>query len=149
MFRSLLKFGLIAVTTAMPTIANAGELWLNMDYVRPYKLREDASRVIVGNPAIADVKVETPNELLLYAIGPGTTNMFIVNEEGEKIEELTIRVRAINENMLIIQTGQQRTTFNCMNNCEPTVTIGDGDSFNRVSQQVLQKAQQALQVGGN
>ncbi len=139
MFRSLLCLGILSFATA----ANAGEVWLTMDYVKPYKLDKPAGQIIVGNPGIADVQVQDASHLLLYGKGPGTTNMFIYDDEGNKIDNLIVRVRALSDNVLTFHRGGERTTYNCMKNCEATVTIGDGDSFATVAGQITQKYQQA------
>ena len=123
--------------------AVAGEVWLTMDYVKPFKIDRAAGQIIVGNPGIADVQVQDANSLLLYGKSPGATNMYIFDEDGEAIDNLIVRVRALGDNMVTFQHGGERTTFNCMTVCEPTVTIGDGESFGNVAGQITQKFQQA------
>lgn len=139
----MLRFATIVTTLLMTTAANAGEVWLTMDYVKPFTIDRPASQIIVGNPGIADIQVQDANNVLLYGKAPGTTNMFILDENGEQIDNLIVRVRALGDNMLTFQHGPERTTYNCMTVCEPTVTVGDGESFGAVAGQVNQKFQQA------
>ncbi|MEO0397958.1 MAG: pilus assembly protein N-terminal domain-containing protein [Pseudomonadota bacterium] len=151
MKRHMALFGALISAALAPAQALAGEIWLTMDYVRPVKLEKPAGRIVVGNPGIADVEVQSSHEFLLFANGPGTTNLFITDENGEKLDELIVRVRTIGDNMLIMQNGPQRTTYNCLDNCEATVTVGDGvDSFGAIFNQVNQKRIQAAGgPGGN
>lgn len=129
--------------------ASAGEVWLTMDYVKPFELTREAGQIIVGNPGIADVQVQDSTHLLLYGKSPGTTNMYIYDANGERLDNLIVRVQALGENVLVLQEGAaERTTFNCMTVCETTVTIGDGEAFIQTSGQINQKFQQAS-VGAN
>lgn len=134
----------LALFLAAPAApAFAGEIWLTMDFVEPYKLPDGASQIVVGNPGIADIEVRDDQTVLLYGKAPGATNMFILDGNGEKVDNLIVRVQALGKNMLTVQRGDQRTTYNCLTVCETTLTVGDGASFNQVQTQVQQKFQQA------
>lgn len=133
-----------AVIAAMTSAAQAGQVWLTMDYVRPYKLERPAQNVIIGNPAIADVSVQDATNLLLYGKAPGMTNIYIMDSDGAVIENMIVRVRTNATDMLTLHSGSSRTTYNCTTNCERTVTVGDDqETFNEVSTQVAQKFGQA------
>ena len=137
-------FAAATVVVAMFSAAQAGQVWLTMDYVRPYKLERPAQNVIIGNPAIADVTVQDASNLLLYGKAPGMTNIYVMDSEGEVIENMIIRVRTNATDMLTVHKGSLRTTYNCTTNCERTVTVGDNqDTFNEVSTQIAQKFGQA------
>ncbi len=141
---------LIFVATAfaaMTSAVQAGQVWLTMDYVRPYKLERPAQEVIIGNPAIADVSVQDATNLLLYGKAPGMTNIYIMDTNGEVIENMIVRVRTNANDMLTFYRGSARTTYNCTTNCEATVTVGDDqNSFGAVSSQVAQKFGQAKEA---
>ncbi|MGF1544482.1 MAG: pilus assembly protein N-terminal domain-containing protein [Parvularculaceae bacterium] len=134
---------------AAPTAAEAGEIWLTMDYVEPYTLPKAAGQIVVGNPGIADVEVRNDRSLLLFGKGPGVTNLFIYDQEGEKLENLIVRVRALGDNMLTLQQGPIRTTYNCLSICEQTITVGDGqEGFSQTANQIEQKFLQATNTVG-
>ncbi len=133
-----------AAFTAMISAAQAGQVWLTMDYVRPYKLERPAHNVIIGNPAIADVSVQDASNLLLYGKAPGLTNIYVMDADGEVIENMIVRVRTNSTDMLTYYRGPARTTYNCTTNCEATITVGDDQTvFDSVSTQVAQKFGQA------
>ncbi len=133
-----------AAIAAMTSAAQAGQVWLTMDYVRPYKLERPAQNIIVGNPAIADVSVQDSSNLLLYGKAPGMTNIYVMDAEGGVIENMIVRVRTNATDMLTLHKGVARSTYNCTTNCERTVTVGDDqNTFNEVSTQVAQKFGQA------
>lgn len=130
--------------TLLAAPASADQLWLTMDQVRSYEISRPAGQIIIGNPAIADVKVQNNSRVLLFGKAPGMTNMFILDAEGNEIDNLIVRVRSNNVSMLTFQRGSQRLSLNCSSNCETTVTVGDSNAvFGETSQQVEQKFSQA------
>ena len=75
MFKStwplLVAIGL-AVTAAGSAHAN-GALTVELDGARILKLDAPASDIVIGNPNVADVTVQTPNRLVIIGRAPGTT----------------------------------------------------------------------------
>lgn len=137
-------FSAIAVFFMMAQSASAGQIWLTMDQVRPYTLENPAQKIVIGNPAIADVTVQDSQNLLMFGKAPGLTNIFIFNEDGETSENLIVRVRSPSTDMLTVHRGAARTTYNCTTNCEATITVGDDPiAFTGVSTQVQNKFNQA------
>lgn len=139
-----------AALLAMTQTAAAGQIWLTMDQVRPFKLEKEAQSIVIGNPAIADVTVRDANNLLLFGKAPGLTNIYFFDENGEPFDNLVVRVRTPSADMLTVHRGGARTTYNCTTNCEATITVGDDPSiFDGVSQQVLNKYGQATEAAKN
>ncbi len=137
-------FSALAMLFFAATSAQAEQIWLTMDQVRPYKLDIPAQNIVVGNPAIADVTVQDNQNLLLFGKAPGLTNMYILDERGDPIANLLIRVRSQNTDMLTFYRGAARTTYNCTSNCEATITVGDDPgSFTGLATQVDRKFGQA------
>ena len=142
----LIAAAVLAFTTAG---ASAEQIWLTMDQVRPYKLESPAQKIIVGNPAIADIRVEDDSNVLLFGKGPGLTNIYFFDENGEAAKNLTVRVRTPSADMLTVHRGAARTTYNCTTNCEATVTVGDDPTvFNGVATQIQSKFNQAASAAG-
>jgi hypothetical protein len=133
----------LLVSAAATTAAHADQVWVTMDQVAPYAFKQDVDQIVVGNPGIADVTVRDKSKVLIFGKSPGVTNLFLFDADGKEIDNLIVRVRATGSEMLTFHRGGQRATYNCMSQCEPTVTIGDNaDTFGAVSQQVQQKYQQ-------
>jgi Flp pilus assembly secretin CpaC len=143
-------FAAAFISLSAVSTASAEQVWLTMDQVRPYVLQKPATEIVVGNPAIADVTVQDKTRVLLFGKAPGVTNMYIFDEKGETIDNLVIRVKTTTNDMLTMHRGPLRTTYNCTQQCEETVTVGDNAAtFTAVSQQVQQKLQQATTGGEN
>lgn len=139
-----IHLAILAATAAMASAASAEQVWLTMDQVTPFSFKQEVDQIVVGNPGIADVTVRDKSRVLLFGKAPGMTNMFLFDSDGNEIDNLIVRVRATNSEMLTVQRGQQRITYNCMNACEQTITVGDSpDAFGSISQQVQRKYQQA------
>ncbi len=137
-------FSVLATLFALTNGAQAEQVWLTMDQVRPYRLDTPAENIAVGNPAIADVTVQDNQNLLLFGKSPGLTNIYIFDESGETIKNMIIRVRSPNSDMLTLYHGAERTTYNCTSNCEPTITVGDTpEVFLSLTNQVQEKFDQA------
>lgn len=140
----------LAVTAAATTAARADQVWVTMDQVAPYAFKQDIDQIVVGNPGIADVTVRDKSKVLIFGKAPGVTNLFLFDADGNEVDNLIVRVRATGSEMLTFHRGGLRATYNCMTQCEPTVTIGDNsETFGAVSQQVQQKYQQATAGANN
>jgi len=138
-----------AALFAMTHTASAGQIWLTMDQVQPYKLEKPAQSIVIGNPSIADVTVRENDNLLLFGKGPGLTNIYIFGENGETVENLIVRVRTPSADMLTVHRGVARTTYNCTTNCEVTITVGDEKTvFKNAATQVQNKFSQAASAAG-
>lgn len=131
------------------TAASAEQVWVTMDQVKPYTFKQEVAQIVIGNPGIADVTVRDKTRVLLFGKAPGLTNMFLFDADGNEMENLIVRVRASNSDLLTLQRGGQRFTYNCTSTCEQTMTVGDSqEAFGVVQGQVQQKFQQAAGSGG-
>lgn len=146
--RRIIAAAILAAVVAAP--AHAEQIWLTMDQVRPYALEKPAGQIVVGNPAVADVTVQDKERVFLFGKAPGVTNMYILDDKGEFVDNIIIRVRAADAGMLTMHRGVIRTTYNCTDHCDPTMTVGDDtQSFVSTQQQVQSKAQQAATSGND
>ena len=133
-----------------PASAFAGEIWLTMDQVRTYGLKDPVSSIVIGNPAIADVTVQSNEQILLYGKAPGLTNIFFFNADGERLESLNIRVKSPTGNMLTLHRGVERATYSCTQLCEPTPIVGDSEgAFGLATAQAAAKAGSAVAAAAN
>ncbi|MCB2097449.1 MAG: pilus assembly protein N-terminal domain-containing protein [Parvularculaceae bacterium] len=134
----------LSVACLFATAASAEQVWVSMDQVKPYTFKQEVDQIVIGNPGIADITVRDKSRVLLFGKSPGLTNMFLFDADGNEIENLIVRVRATNSDLLTLQRGGQRYTYNCTSVCEQTLIIGDSqEAFGAVSTQVQQKYQQA------
>ncbi|MDZ7629620.1 MAG: pilus assembly protein N-terminal domain-containing protein [Parvularculaceae bacterium] len=138
----------LAATFMAATAAHADQVWVTMDQVAPYEFKQEVDQIVIGNPGIADITVRDKSKVLIFGKAPGVTNLFLFDDEGKPVDNLIVRVRATGSEMLTFHRGGTRATYNCMTQCEPTITVGDNnESFGVLTQQVLQKSRQATAGG--
>ena len=93
------------------------------------QLPANASTVIVGNPAVADVTmVRRTKQMVLTGKGFGETNLIALDAQGRSVGESVIRVTAPTNN-LVVQRGMDRETWDCSPKCQPTFSLGDSSKF--------------------
>lgn len=83
MFRStwpLMVAAIIAVSAASSSAHAADALTVELDGARILKLDNPASDVVIGNPNIADVTVQTPNRLVVIGRAPGVTRLIVMSD---------------------------------------------------------------------
>ncbi|MCI5043579.1 MAG: pilus assembly protein N-terminal domain-containing protein [Aquisalinus sp.] len=150
MHRGILTSLTLGLMTIWSAPAMAGELWLTIDQVRNYDLETPVSSIVVGNPAIADVTVQSNNKILLYGKTPGLTNIYFFDQNGDRIDNLNIRVQSPSGNMLVLNRGIERATYTCTQKCELTAAVGDSDAiFGQVTGQATAKVSTALEAAAS
>jgi Flp pilus assembly secretin CpaC len=128
--------------------ANAGEVWLTVDQVRAYKLPEPISAIVVGNPGIADVEVSTNTSIMLFGKRPGLTNIYFFNLKGERLDNVSIRVRTASDNMLTLQRGVEFVTYSCTTNCDVAENVSIGRNAFDVAKRESKKKAAEISGGG-
>lgn len=139
------------LTLASPCIGLAAEereqLKVAVDHARVVKIDRAAETVIIGNPSIVDVTVHDSETLVLTGRSYGITNFVVLDRDGKSIVDEEVAVSSFERGSIRIFRQAQRTTYSCLPECEPTVTIGDGEEFfERSAEQFA--ARQSMALGG-
>lgn len=82
MLRSTLPF-LVAAAIGLSAAGSAraaDAMTVELDGARIVKLDAAASDIVIGNPNIADVTVQTPNRLVIIGKAPGVTRLIVMND---------------------------------------------------------------------
>ncbi|MEL6213965.1 MAG: pilus assembly protein N-terminal domain-containing protein [Pseudomonadota bacterium] len=141
-------FAALIASIFTASAASAEQVWVTMDQIRPYKLEKPATQILVGNPGIADITVVDSTKILLNGKTPGLTNVVFLDDNFNEIEHLKVRVRTASDQMLTVNRGAQRTTYNCTTQCEIAITVGDDTTvFTEAVQQTRLKFDQAIENG--
>lgn len=76
------------------TVAMAEEEVIQIAPDKPeiLKIQQEASSVIVGNPAYASVTMDNPTTLLIIPRAEGTTSLTVLNKKGEIIMERRLNI---------------------------------------------------------
>ena len=120
--------GLAALAVA-PTRSNANELIVKFDQSQIIKLPRPVTEIIIGNPMIADVAIQSSNLLVVTGKSFGLTNLIALDADRNVIVDLRVMVQRDNNRLLFLSKGGKRETYNCTPQCNPTITVGDDNAF--------------------
>jgi Flp pilus assembly secretin CpaC len=121
-----LALALAALTAAgAPAAAQEDVINVALDRALVVRIDRPADTVIVGNPMIADATVRDNRTLILTGRSFGTTNLIVLDKEGEPIANRLVTVSAADDNLVTVYSRPGRQTYSCTPVCEPTISIGD------------------------
>ncbi|WP_018235351.1 pilus assembly protein N-terminal domain-containing protein [Ensifer sp. BR816] len=89
-----------------------------MDHARVLKLDRPVSKVIIGNSDVADATVADSKTIVLTGRNFGTTNLVILDQDGNAIVDERILVSIDEGNTVRVYKQTTRTVFSCSPNCE-------------------------------
>ena len=84
------------------------------------RLDIDASTVMVANPAVADVVLESPRLLFILGRAPGETNLYILDGDGAEILRADVLVVPNADREVTLDRNTLEATFSCAPRCAPT-----------------------------
>lgn len=117
------------------------------DQVRLMRLTEGAADVIIGNPSIADISVQSDRLIAVTGKTFGVTNLIVLNARGNVIANRRLIVRADDQKMVNLTRGAVRQTYNCAPNCQSVIKIGDeADYFANIARMASEKMKVADSV---
>jgi Flp pilus assembly secretin CpaC len=125
---------LLAATGLSATNARASEdLIVKFDQSQLIRLPRPAAEIIIGNPSIADVAIQSGNVLVITGKGFGITNMIVLDADRNVIQDQRLMVERDVNKVVHIFRGLNRQTHNCAPQCNPSLTVGDDpEYFNRL-----------------
>ena len=112
-----------------PTAQGLDDIIVTYDQSQLLPLARPAAEIIVGNPAIADVTVQSGNLLVITGKSFGITNMIALDSNRQIIFEKRLQVRREEARVVNLQRGALRQTYNCTPQCNPTITVGDDAAY--------------------
>ena len=117
--------------------AQAETFKVELNQSKALHLAKPISTIMVGNPAIADVSVESSK--LVYVMGRsfGTTNLVATDSDGNAILNLDVSVIAQGASTVTLTRGTGQLSYNCTPRCERVPAVGDNpEDFDTLMQQV-------------
>jgi Flp pilus assembly secretin CpaC len=116
----------VAATAAGPT---ADTIAVNVDQAKLVKLPTRVSTIVVGNPLIADVTLQTGGILVVTGKGYGATNFIAMDRSGEILIDRVIQVEGPTDQLVTVYRGVERESYSCMPVCQRRITLGDGENY--------------------
>jgi Flp pilus assembly secretin CpaC len=127
-FRSL-AIGMLLWPAAVMAGPMVDAIAVNVDQAKLVKLPTRVATIVVGNPLIADVTLQTGGILVVTGKGYGATNFIAMDRAGEVLVDRVIQVEGPTDQLVTIYRGVERESYSCMPVCQRRVTLGDGDSY--------------------
>ena len=116
---------LLAAVALDATQARANDLIVKYDQSQLLRLQHPVAEIIIGNPTIADVAVQSPKLLVVTGKSFGMTNMIILDSERNVIQDKRVIVLQDQARVINLRKGIGRQSYNCSPRCNPTITVGD------------------------
>lgn len=120
----------IAALTASAASAQEDMLRVYMDHARVLKLDRPVSKVIVGNAKVADATVADARTIVLTGRAFGTTNIVLLDGDGNAILDERILVSIDEGNTVRVYRQTERSVLSCTPNCEQHSQQGEAASAN-------------------
>lgn len=128
--RSILAVSLCLCSMALGNFSTAMAadqqlLRVFMNHARVLKLDRPVAKVIVGNAEVADATVADPKTIVLTGRAFGTTNLVLLDEEGNAIADERILVSIDEGNTVRVYRQTDRSVLSCTPNCEQHATFSN------------------------
>jgi hypothetical protein len=142
--RSLLAVAaLLAALAAQPAQAqNAknSDITVLIDEATLVKLERPAAEIVVGNPSIADVSVQSGKLLVVTGKSYGETNLIVLDGDGKTVVNRKLIVQDPRTGAVTLYRGSARYTLSCAPYCTTPLVIGDEkDYFEVIAKQIRTK----------
>jgi Flp pilus assembly secretin CpaC len=122
----ILLWPLAAIAAPTPAV---DPIAVNVDQAKLVRLPGKVATIVVGNPLIADVTLQTGGIIVVTGKGYGATNFIAMDRSGEVLVDRIIQVEGPSDKLITVYRGVQRESYSCMPLCERRITLGDGDAY--------------------
>ena len=112
------------MVVSAPAAAADDILRVYMNSARILKLDRPVSKVIVGNSEVADATVADSKTIVLTGRAYGTTNLVLLDADGNAIVDERILVSIDESNTVRVYKATDRTVLSCTPNCEEHAKTG-------------------------
>lgn len=124
----------VAAISISPARTNAQDLGthdliVKFDQSKIIKLPRPVAEIIIGNPMIADVAIQSNNLLVVTGKSFGLTNLIALDADRNVIVDQRVMVQRDSNRLLYLTKAGKRETYNCTPQCNPTIMVGDDPAF--------------------
>ena len=123
-------FSIISISLFTPSTASAKPITVFIDEAKIVELSRPVSQVIIGNPAIADVTVQSKNVLVFTGKSSGHTNIILLDENNQTILNKKVEVTTSPAGgTVVVYRGSTRNSYQCGTICNSKVALGDSPKY--------------------
>ena len=141
--RLLVVATLLCIVAGRPALAADNDVEVFIDQATLVRLDRPVQEIVVGNPSIADVSVQSGKVLVVTGKSYGETNLIVMDADGKVVANRKLIVQDPRTGFVTFYKGSTRYTFDCTPNCTTPLVIGDApDYFEAISKEI--KTKQAI-----
>src|SRR5258707_15595456 len=122
-FRSL-AIGILLWPVAAFAQPSGDIITVNVDQAKLLKLPSRVATIVVGNPLIADVTLQTGGIIVVTGKGYGATNFIAMDRTGEILVDRVIQVEGPTDRLVTVYRGVERESYSCMPICQRRGALG-------------------------
>ncbi len=104
-------------------------IMISVDQAKLVRLPTGVATIVVGNPLIADVTLQTGGVVVVTGKGYGATNFIAMDRSGAILVDRLIQVEGPTEEVVTVYRGVERETYSCLPICQRRMTLGDADRY--------------------
>ena len=131
---------LLAICADQCATAAKNDVEVIIDEATLVRLDRPAAEIVVGNPSIADVSVQSGKTLVVTGKSFGETNLIVMDADGKVVVNRTLIVQEPRTGFVTIYKGASRQTLHCAPHCTPPLVIGDDKKyFSTIGEQIKTK----------
>jgi Flp pilus assembly secretin CpaC len=119
---------LVVIGSALPAALAAETISVILDQARIAKVPDRTATIVVGNPLVADVSIQTGGTMVVTGKGYGVTNLIALDRAGKVLAEQSVRVKSPADS-IVVYRGVARESYSCAPDCERRITLGDTPDF--------------------
>jgi len=119
----------VVVAVAAGPAKATDDLIVKYDQSQLLRLPRPAAEIIIGNPAIADISVQSGNLLVITGKTFGITNIIALDADRNVIQDQRVLVKRDEVKVVNLHRGAQRQSYNCTPQCNPSITVGDEQKY--------------------
>lgn len=108
----------VLASTVSVAMAEEQLMRVYMDHARVLRLDRPVSKVIIGNSEVADATVADAKTIVLTGRSFGTTNLVLLDADGNAIVDERILVSIDEGNTVRVFKQTERSVLSCTPNCE-------------------------------
>ena len=124
------SLALLGLSVAAPATAGDQIYRVDLNKTQIVRLPGSAGSIVIGNPAIADISVQSPNTVFVVGRGYGETNLIVLDRAGNTMMDADIQVTAVTPSHGVrVFNGSERSSYSCAPYCQPSPILGDDPGF--------------------
>lgn len=115
---------------AAEPVSQVGEtIKVSLDQAKLLRLPDGTSTLVVGNPLVADVAVQSGGTMVVTGKSYGNTNLVALDRNGVVMMEHQIEVQGPKGSLVVVYRGIERETYSCTPDCNRRITLGDTQNY--------------------